>query len=563
MDYALWLLIWLRFTGWVRRFVRGARTVRGALLLVVGLGFMSCMCINPLIAFFLRTTDDVQEAQQQVRFFGPVGLFVYCLLTVVFSSSEKAITFAPPEIDLLFPGPFTRRQLLLYKIAGMVLACLGSALFMTALLLASGVWIVAAYPGLVLTLTFVSLFGIAVGLIANTLGAHAYNRWRRVVLALVLAAVVVAGIFLLRASVDLSAPDALDQIQQIPAIQYLLLPFRWFGDTITAKTWYGFLLNGTLALSVNLALVLLILLMDAQYLEASAIASEKFFAEVQRIRRGGAFTAPLSGGKPRFRLPMPPWLGGVGPIAWRQMTTAIRSLGGVAFFLVIFSAGVLIPLAIVTSGEERATEYVGHGLVTTLLVMSVVMLPSMTPYDFRGDVDRMDVLKTLPIRPWAVVVGQLIAPVILMAVVQLGLLLLAQLALGGMATLLFAVLLLVGPINFLTIAVDNLLFLVFPARMGPQTAGDFQSVGRQMIQLIVKVAALGIACGTAAVAGLLLFLLTGGWKVFETPPANPPFVALAAGVSLAAVVLLGFCTALVPLLAWAFVRFDVTRDTPA
>src|SRR5262245_29145643 len=281
------------------------------------------MCINPLILYFIRDSEETGHSFQQVRFFGPLGLLTYCVLSVPCSSSEKAITFTAPEIDFLFPGPFTRRQLLLYKIVGQFLACVGSAAFMTVFLLSSGVWLVAAYPGLVLTLTFVSLFGTTVGLIANTLGARAYNLGRRTALALVLAALVVVAFYLLRGAVDFSAPDVLEQIQAVPVVRWLLTPFRWFGDMVTARTWYDLAVNGALATAVNLTLVLVVMALDAQYLEASATASEKLFAMAQRIRSGGAFVAPRPpGSKPRFSLPALPWWGGVGPVGWRPLTTA-------------------------------------------------------------------------------------------------------------------------------------------------------------------------------------------------------------------------------------------------
>ena len=40
-------------------------------------------------------------------------------------------------------------------------------------------------------------------------------------------------------------------------------------------------------------------------------------------------------------------------------------------------------------------------------------------------------------------------------------------------------------------------------------------------------------------------------------------VAVAAAVFAAWLVLVGFCAAVVPLLAWGFARYDVARDTPA
>ena len=46
MDSALWLLLWLRFRAWLRRLVRSAATLRGALFLAAGLLFFA-LVIGP------------------------------------------------------------------------------------------------------------------------------------------------------------------------------------------------------------------------------------------------------------------------------------------------------------------------------------------------------------------------------------------------------------------------------------------------------------------------------------------------------------------------------------
>jgi hypothetical protein len=147
--------------------------------------------------------------------------------------------------------------------------------------------------------------------------------------------------------------------------------------------------------------------------------------------------------------------------------------------------------------------------------------------------------------------------------VQCAMLLVVQFAWGGAGPVLVPALVLVWPVDFMTIAIDNLLFLFFPARMGPQGAGDFQSVGRQMVMLMAKGIALGVAGMTAMIAGLVAFLIGGGLVAFRAPPESPPLAAVTGAVAAAWVVLVVFCAALVPLLAWGFARYDVSRDTPA
>ena len=172
----------------------------------------------------------------------------------------------------------------------------------------------------------------------------------------------------------------------------------------------------------------------------------------------------------------------------------------------------------------------------------------MITFDFRGDVDRMDVLKTLPIAPSRLVLGQLFAPVLLVTLVQLILVVIVQLAWGGAAELLAVVVAFAVPVNFLLFGLENLLFLWFPTRMLPATPGDVQMMGRYMLLFLLKVLALSVAGGLVAAVAAAVYFASGQRTL-------PAFAA-------AWVLVCALAAALVPLVAHAFQRFDVARDTP-
>src|SRR5262249_29612938 len=123
-----------------------------------------------------------------------------------------------------------------------------------------------------------------------------------------------------------------------------------------------------------------------------------------------------SGGRVRFRLPMLPFWGGVGPIFWRQLVTALRGLGRLAGALAVFVASLIGPLVVITF-QSREPWAPGPELGVRALVMTVMLSP-LLPFDFRGDLDRMPLLKTLPLRPLGVALGQLLTPVLLATVLQ-------------------------------------------------------------------------------------------------------------------------------------------------
>ncbi|HEV8293412.1 MAG TPA: hypothetical protein VGP94_15855, partial [Tepidisphaeraceae bacterium] len=179
-------------------------------------------------------------------------------------------------------------------------------------------------------------------------------------------------------------------------------------------------------------------------------------------------------------------------------------------------------------------------------MMTLFMLPRLT-FDFRGDIDRMDVLKTLPLPPWKLVIGQLITPVLIVSFVQV--LVIIVMMLGGAARQVGWVAAMVVPFNFVAAAIENLVFLWFPVRGVPTMAVDVQFMGRQWLFFLMKILMMAAAVIAAIMAGGAAYSLSGQ-RMLPT--------LLSAGVALA---IAG--TLLVPLVARAFVKFDVTRDTPA
>jgi hypothetical protein len=238
---------------------------------------------------------------------------------------------------------------------------------------------------------------------------------------------------------------------------------------------------------------------------------------------------------------MPPRFGGAGPIAWRQLTTALRQSRSLLILLL------LISLAAAPAMYAGGIKPVSPNALAGMALWLSFMLANTLRFDFRGDVDHIDVLKALPVAPAAVVVAQLVAPVTVMTALQLVLLAGARVMFKLPASHLLAGVMLVLPLNALMFAVENLIFLLFPGRYaaGP---GDLQGFGRQMVVFLLKLIVLmlgaGLALGAAAVA----------YRLSDSPPA---------AIATAVVVLWLEVVALLPLLRLAYLKYDVSADTPA
>jgi hypothetical protein len=556
MHRALWLLLWLRLRAWLRRLLRNAGTPRGALFLAAGVLFFALIVGPSVVVRALQAEDGGLRAATvgHTRAVGPLLLLAYCLVTVVFSSAEQGVSFTPAEVQFLFSGPFGRRQLLAYKVVGNALLCCVYALLLTAFFFAYAARPLAAYAGLVLTLWFILLFSMAVSLLVSAVEARAFT-WPRRALALAALALGVLGVAYFGGGTFAGGPgEVAARLRQNEVVRVLLTPMSWFVETFTAEqVWPDFVLGAARCLGVNALLLLVVFVLDAHYLEASASAAERAYARLQRVRSGGAVTAVVAGGWLRFSLPPPPRWGGVGPLAWRQLTTAVRSLRPVLIFLAIFLllvGGSRLALDAIEPGDVRAG---GWFIGSTVLGMTVAMLTPLLTFDFRGDIDRMDVLKALPLPAWRVALGQLLAPTLLLSAVQLLVVGMVQVFWGGVEALLAGVALFALPFNFLSFGLENLMFLWFPARPAPTAPGDFHMMGRQTLMMVAKFAALLVVIGPAAVVAVTVGAVSA-W-LFDTDPVPP---ALAAGC----LVMTALAAGVVPLVAQAFRRFDVSRDTP-
>jgi hypothetical protein len=221
---------------------------------------------------------------------------------------------------------------------------------------------------------------------------------------------------------------------------------------------------------------------------------------------------------------------------------ALRNSHFALLFVGLITAMATLPLLF-------ANKNVGLGAVAPALSMLVFLLPQMLQYDFRSDVERMDVLKSLPFSPWGVVLGQLVAPVLLATLMSLlmlvglwgtGLVKAQEAAMGCLLT---------PAINLFVFSSENLMFLLFPYTPSTGGVGDLHMVGRNMLLAAAKLAALVAGLGIASALGWLTWMVTG-----------QEWIAFLLG-SLGALLILS--ALLISLMVLVYDRLDVTKfQTP-
>jgi len=481
-----------------------------------------------------------------IRRYGALGLLGFCVLNLILASDERAVYFAPAEIEFLFSGPFRRRQLLLYKMVSGLFSSVLVALLMTFFFAHHASSFLPAFVGLFLMIEQLVLLSMAFGLFVSTVGALAFGRQRKTALGVVL--VVVLAVLLPRGR-DLfsgGGRELLDRLEGSPVLRVAAWPFRPPVMAFTAERLWPELAGWSLqGLAVLAALGIGVLALDAEYYEATAAASTRIYDQARARMRGRTTTL---GYRTPIRLPMLPWWGGVGPALWRQLATAVR-FPGRFFMLLLLHLGCLLPILLSGAAWGGLPAAVSPGAVVVFAMLAILSLAAsmLTGFDFRSDLDRMDTLKALPIPTAALVIAEVAVPTLMLTVVQAA-------CLGLLAGLrrdtpyLLEVLVFLPPYNALLVEVEAILFLWYPNRIVPGSSMDFTMMGRQLLLLFAKLMVVGFSAGVAVGIGALFY----GFLVPSLPVT----------LMLTWLFMAGFVAALIPLAVTAFQQFDVARDAP-
>jgi hypothetical protein len=543
MPLALWTLLWLNFRAVIRKTGRQMKSARGIIFFIIGLCVLG-LWIGPSI--FLNTRMRT-ASHSNIMAVAPVVIFLMTLLNLFTSAGERAVTFTPAEIDFLFAGPFSRRQLLTYKLAKTALATLFSALIFGVLLGRFGGEYFCRVVGVWLLFQFLQLLAMMIALLQETVGVRLVTAGRRWVLVAVIAVTSVEVFTVVRGHRDFTElptlPHLMAEMGQTLSGRIVLAPFRVFAHSMLASE---FLFEGlgwsVVAAAIDLVMATIVLRLDANFLETAATVSARRYERLGRMRRsglGGLATAKSGS----WKIPMLPWMAGTGPIFWRQLTTALRTTRTLLSILIIAAIGGGVVIA------KNTEPGVAIGIVISVSVYLNLFISQLLRFDFRGDLDHLDVLRSLPLRPTAVAFSQLLTPALLLCAVEFVLLATVGIVGDCSAESLIAVAVFAVPLNLLALGVDNLMFLLFPFRPRAAVAGDMTMIGRNTIVMACRFILILIAAGIAAGVG------AGAWALNHQ--------SFSTGVVVAWFPLVGITAVIVWLIGLAYNRFDPSVHTPA
>src|SRR5262245_51824401 len=284
MPPALWLLIGLRRNARWRRLLASLRTVRGVLLIAVSMMFFGCMIVPNLILPLVSSLSPagaeinskmVESMRPAVRAIGPLVLFSFAALSIATSLSEAAIYFSPAEIDFLFAAPFTRRQLLLYKLWQSIRNALWGGTLFALVSSRFSPHFLGSWLACVLAILFMNALTLAATLASQLVTEQAYTQSRRMILAAI-ALLIALGLWqALPAAASRNPIEVAEEFVRSPPGRVLLAPFEVFPKIATARSYGEVAAWSGLGLAMIAGLFALAISLDVNYLETAQHVSQR------------------------------------------------------------------------------------------------------------------------------------------------------------------------------------------------------------------------------------------------------------------------------------------------
>lgn len=533
-------LAWRSAYNRLARQVRQLRSPRYVVALVCGVLYLWFMVIDQRPS----GSGAVIADSGWVELVGSLALMGTVAWGWIFGAERRVLRFTPAEVTFLFSAPVSRRGLIQFKLLHSQLFILFNALLWTLILSREhfGVSPWLRVISIWVLLTTLSFHRLGASFVRTSLAQHGRLGLRhRVVSLLVLGFVLVA--------LTWSIGDALPRLaertrespfaflpalgeaaaQPIPAA--LTFPFRLMIRPLVAHDLRAWVLALWPALVLMVLHYVWVVRSDTAFEEtAVAVSLQRAHALAERkAGRGAPVQTHVRVTPALIRLAPSGWPAGA--ILWKNLVAVARTRQ-----LRKAGLGLLLGAAVVTalSFQPDATmgAIAGWFAITWAGAM-IVIGPQWVRNDLRGDLLKLDLLRSYPLRGWSVVAAEVAASASVLTVIQVCLLLIGYLAflgdelmepdLAGRTLLLLGAVLFLPGVNLLGMLIQNGAALLFPAwvRLGSGRPGGVEALGQNLLMMVAFVALLsGLLLLPFAIGGGAFLLLRGGIDEWAALPAT-------------------------------------------
>jgi ABC-2 type transport system permease protein len=532
-------LAWRSAYNRTARQLRHLRSPRYVAALLFGLVYLWFMVIAQRPA---PVTGNLANTRW-VELVGAVVLLGVVAWSWIFGVERRVLTFTPAEVTFLFSGPVSRRGLIQFKLLHTQLFILFNALLWTLILSGErfGVSPWLRVVSIWVLLTTLSFHRLGASFVRTSLAEHGRLGLRQRVVSLVVMGVVLVA---LAVSVVEALPhlprgrDAgplaflapLGEAATEPLPAALTYPFRLMIRPLIASSFTAWLTALWPALILLVLHYVWVVRSDTAFEETAAAVSLQRAQTLADRRAGRANRAPSRVTPPLFRLAPRGWPAGA--ILWKNLVAVARTQRVRKVALLLLGGGAIVAL-LSFEPEGTLAKIAGWFAVTWAGALAVIG-PQWVRNDLRGDLLKLDLLRSYPLRGGSVVIAEVSASALVLTVIQLTLLVIAYLAfLGddfmtpgfqGRSLLFIACVVFLPGINLLGMLIQNGAALLYPGwvHLGSGRPAGIEALGQNLLMMVVFMTLLSIL--------LLLPVAIGGGAFLLLRPGIHEWAALPATV---------------------------------
>lgn len=464
---SLKLMLRLRFVGLSRRVQQGLSSPRKALLSSLAI-LLACVWLGNAIASILFREPYEPETFRRGFLLSLFGYGIWPFLRCAASRPEEEIEWSPAEKEFLLGGPFSRKELIVYRLHVILTSTVVKSLSVSLLLMPDLDSLSLGFLGVLLALSFLELTRLATEVFFWGLPEKTFRIIRLLTLgsaaALALYCAIAAieqtishpGVGPVAFSLIINFFQMLKACFDTPVGYVLTAPLSVFVVLVASAG-----VNGVYALNLAVAVVMLtgmyVLLLELDR------RARTWTSDEERVRWKVESAAGRTGNGSLSLLPRVPRWGGAGALAWRQFTGARTYASSLIVSMVIPAVLSSLPLLMNLDPVDTFINVAG-----SLAFYSFLLFPAALKFDFRRDCDRLAILKTLPIPPLAATIGQLATPIGLTLMVQVAVLCFAYTVTPVPLSMLAWALMLLLPVNMIIFGMENWFFLIYPHRLNQE-----------------------------------------------------------------------------------------------
>lgn len=544
------LLARLQTRAALSRALNRLRSPRRIVLSIIGL-ILGIIWVGQAVAGILLRES---AAPEKLRLWIPLSLACYTIWNIVkiaFRKPETPFAWTPAEEELLLAAPISRMDLIRFRLAATVRAALLKSAIFSVVMIPDLNFLPFGFLGMMAGLLIIDL--IRMSLEVATWGMKKRELWLlRIACAAALLVIGGSAIIWTLGRYNAGNIESMALIgflknlleygismSQTEVGKILLFPFRTIADFILAdrlKWSMPVCFAGVFGLAWGL------------------IRSDKFFHwRKKQLERSDLPLRRLQSAKQQEQdatirsRKKPAHLGGLGSLGWRQLLGAKTYRSQLLFAMTIPLILSCVPALSGATGLMMVMNVTGG-----LAFYSFLLLPSSMPFDMRRDLKRVTVLKSLPISPLRLVLGQITAPFILTTAFQIFALVVTMVISPYHFAYFFIAMSLLLPFNLFVFGLENLLIMWYPYRLNQEGIQVF-------IRSILSFTAKGLFFAVAAAAILIWAYAAKSLGELWLPGA--PHVGLSILFSVGGFLgLLGLAAVIIALLARSFERFDPSCD---